>query len=665
MKKDIQLPLRSTCLAALTAVALVAACAAPPDKYTAVDVQQAAAAGNLAALYDQIAADLEDSSLGESQRQSMELRLAEAGRSLAQGAETEVQAALEASALPSGLVPLEVYDAQASRLESIERWDAAIYQRVAATVADGRKATEAAIQIKKNELEALTDAQAEQKLALLDELSTLYGPGSDEQVAYAGQRVEAVRELRERADQAIENEDYGGAQRMLAAIAAVSPSDAAVDDKLVEVDAKLFEQRFYDALASDRPDDAYQALVTLSESATFEKLRPRLADSADVMADHFVTLGANACESGRWAKAFRWFTQSRDIRRRLGLSEPGSQPQEQQLVQEMHRRFERARSKGLHGLAWGYLNVIESLQPDAPSLRRELRETREEVLQKAVRRVSAARFEDHHRGGSEFGDTITAEIVQYLFQNLSEDVRIIEREKLEEIEKERGFSGNAAALKAVDYLIQGNILEAKVDSSARDLSQRKRVVTGRERVPNPEFERWNAMSPKERERAAMATPPPATIERDRVEDVQIDQVYHRKVGVFSVSYRVIEADSAKVIFADTQRTKLQLEGTDSPAIDIGSFKQEAEVANLPTDSEILEQLAEEISQTIGQKLAEVLVDPEIQYEKDGDRYVREGNYVDAAQQYAYAMVLSDRKAKDTAQLGESLRESAVAAQVAD
>jgi hypothetical protein len=343
--------IRTIGLALLGCVLLLVACAAPPDKYTAADVQRASASGNLAALYDQIEADLKDPSLGDTQRQTMELRLADAGRSLAQGAEKEVQAAIQGSTLPSGLVPVTAYEAQASRLESIKRWNAATYQRAAGEVADGQKKTEAVISAKEAELGGLAESQVDEKIALMDELGALYGAGSDEQVEYAEQRAALLSDLRAQANQAIENEQYSEAQRMLTTIAAVNPQDSQVDEKLVEVDAKLFEQRFYDALANDRPDDAYQALVTLSESPNFDKVRPRLSESADVMADHFVTLGSSASESGQWAKAFRWFSQSRDIRRRLGLSVPSNLPQEQALLQEMHRRFEKARAQQLHGLA--------------------------------------------------------------------------------------------------------------------------------------------------------------------------------------------------------------------------------------------------------------------------------------------------------------------------
>ena len=281
--------------------------------------------------------------------------------------------------------------------------------------------------------------------------------------------------------------------------------------------------------------------------------------------------------------------------------------------------------------------------------------------QTAVTRVSAAAFEDHHRGDSEFGDTVTAKIVQYLFETLAEDVRIIEREKLDEIEKERGLSDDAAALIAVDYLIQGNILEAKVDATARAVNQRKRVVTGTETVPNPEWDRWNSMKDNERERAGLAHQPPRTITREKVEDVQIATTHHRRVGVFSVSYRVIDADTAKVMFADTQRIKRELTDTDSDGIELGDFKQEQKIANLPSTVEILDQLAEDVSRQCGEKLAAVLVDPEVQYEKNADRFVREGNYIDASQQYAYAVVLSDRKEKDATALRTNLRSSSVAA----
>jgi hypothetical protein len=654
-------PLLTLPLTLLLTLLLASACAAPPDKYSAADIEQAASAGTLEGLFDSIQTDLADPGLKDAQRRTMELRLAEAGRSLAQGAEKSVQDAASQAALPSGLVPLSVYEAQNPLLEKLERWDAAVYQRVSSDLSTGRQKTQAAVAAAEKELGALGPKQDDRKLALYQELGALYGPGSEQQKSYAAKSEAALAELRTAANQAIASEDYTDAQRMLSIVAAVDPKDAAVEGTLVEVDAKLFEQRFYEALEKDRPDDAYKALVTLSEAANFDKVRPRLVESGAVMADYCVKLGAGATAAGNWSNAFRWFSQSRDIRERLGLAQPGAIPEEAPFISEMYRRYQKANGKELYGLAWGYLNVIDDLQPDALSLRRDLRETRERVLQQAVKRLSAAPFADQHKGESKFGDTLTAKIVQYLFQNLSEDIRIIEREKLEGIEKERGLSKDSEALLAVDYLVEGNILEAKVDSSEREMNQRKRVTTGVETIANPEWDRWNSMDDDERERANLETQPPRTIERQRIEDIQIATTYHRKVGVFSVSYRVIEAASAKVVFADTQRTKRELEDSDADGIELGDFKQEAKLAELPSDVEILDSLAEEVSASIGAKLAEVFVNPEVRYASDAERYVREGNYVDASQQYAYAIVLSDRKERDPGPWKTSLRSTVVAA----
>ena len=85
------------------------------------------------------------------------------------------------------------------------------------------------------------------------------------------------------------------------------------------------------------------------------------------------------------------------------------------------------------------------------------------------------------------------------------------------------------------------------------------------------------------------------------------------------------------------------------------------MAELPSDVEILDQLSEEISSAIGAKLAEVFVNPEVRYANDAERFVREGNYLDASQQYAYAVVLGERKERDAEPWRVSLRSTAVAA----
>jgi curli biogenesis system outer membrane secretion channel CsgG len=652
-------------VSALALVLSLAACASAPEpKVTAEDVRAAADSGQLPNLYETILVELQAPGISDGEKAELQLRLEDAGRRLGAGVEAEVEASMEASRLPSGQVPLQAFGALEPRMAKLERWSPATYARVSEDLSKEKAATEEVIAAKEAALGQLSKEEVTEKLGVLDDLGALNGAGSAAQASYAGQRNKIVAELRKDASTAIENEEYIEAQRMLALVATIEPADRSIEGELVEIDAKLFEQRFYEALENDRPDDAYQALVTLSEAKNFDKIRPRLQDSSDVMADYFVALAAGATESGNVVNAFRWFGQARDIRTRLGLEVPQNVPESQHFVDEIHRRYRIAAKKELYGLAWGYLQVIDEVSQVGPTLRREIRESHEEVLAKAVKRLSVAPFTDSHDSQASYGDTLTAKLLQYLFEKSGDDVRIIEREKLEAIKAEKTLAGgDSDSLIAVDYLVEGNILEAKVDSSERAGKKMVRVVVEKETVPNPEWQRWSAATEGERKKQGLVRPTTTTMIREKKEDIEIGISNHRKVGVFSVSYRMIDADTAKVLFADTQRVKNEVEDTSSDGVQLGEFKQEFKVAHLPTDIEVLDQLAEDVSAALGKRLAEVLASPELRYEERGDRFVREGNFIDASEQFAYATVLGERKNIDTDELRKKLQRAVVSAAI--
>jgi hypothetical protein len=239
---------------------------------------------------------------------------------------------------------------------------------------------------------------------------------------------------------------------------------------------------------------------------------------------------------------------------------------------------------------------------------------------------------------------------------------MIEREQLQDIMREKNIGSGQSAnggpgLAAADFLVQGTILEAKVDSIDKKGKKTMRVVTEEVEGPNPEYNAWLNLSSKERKK----TPePPKTVMLPRKEDVTIELTHHRKVGIFSVSYRVIDAETAKVVFADSVRAKAQHDDTSSEGVELGDFKREFKLASLPSDIEILAKLADEVSAEIGTELTAVLADPEQTYRTNAERFTREANYAGAAQQYAYAIVLAQRKDQPTDELEFALRESSIA-----
>ena len=122
-----------------------------------------------------------------------------------------------------------------------------------------------------------------------------------------------------------------------------------------------------------------------------------------------------------------------------------------------------------------------------------------------------------------------------------------------------------ARLASANYLVEGTILEAKVDSIEKKGRRTVRVVTEQETLPNPKHQWWMGLSSRER---GKMEEPPETITVPKKEDISFEVTVHRKVGIFSVSYRVIDAGTAKVIFADSVRSKAEHEDDSREGVEL-------------------------------------------------------------------------------------------------
>jgi hypothetical protein len=88
---------------------------------------------------------------------------------------------------------------------------------------------------------------------------------------------------------------------------------------------------------------------------------------------------------------------------------------------------------------------------------------------------------------------------------------------------------------------------------------------------------------------------------------------------------------------------------------------EFKLAELPSDVEILTQLADTVATEIGQRVADRLKDPEDEYRREAEVAATERNFMMASEKAAYAVVLYERKKKEMGDLTKELRTWAVAA----
>ncbi|MEE3327053.1 MAG: hypothetical protein VX252_06955, partial [Myxococcota bacterium] len=566
-----------TRLAILASAVMLAGCATgppPPPLIGQADVTAALKDNSLESLYARIQSELDSGQRKPEEVKSLTALKTEVADKLADRLAQQIQNDLNAATRVAGVLPLSVLDAQRKRAQAIQEWSPAVYQRVDSELNQDLSATQSAIAERKAQLTSIAPEEVEQRLALLDELAGLSGAGTPAAAEFEKESGNLIGQLDSEATEAMAAENYDEAQRLLEKVQEVRPDDTQTAERLATVSTKVFERDFYHALENGDPDRGYDLLIQVAASPSFPLILPNLSPSKDAMAKYYITRGQAQTQKGNIPEAYRRFEQARKIQALLGDGTNTPPSQEAAFRTLLEKEFQRSIAANQPGLAWGYLKVIESMNPADPNLRRQLRETRELVIQRATKRLSVSSFETPDDTDEEFGDAVSASIVQHLFVVIPNDVRIIEREQLSDIIREHSLQGENAGkskLASADYLVQGTILEAKVDTIEKRGKKTMRVVTEQVEEPNPAHEKWLNLSGRKRD----DTPePPKNIMVPRKEDVTVEVTVHRKIGIFSVSYRVIDTETAKVTFADSARSVAKHEDTSSEGMELGEFKLE-------------------------------------------------------------------------------------------
>jgi len=234
----------------------------------------------------------------------------------------------------------------------------------------------------------------------------------------------------------------------------------------------------------------------------------------------------------------------------------------------------------------------------------------------------------------------------------------VEREQLENVIRENQLKKDedSAHLAVADYFIEGNIDTSRVDSSINKSQDKHRVVTSHKDVSNPAYEAWEKSSKK-------GEAPPKFLSEPQYEDVTLQLDHHKKVGLETVSYRIIDASSAKVISSNTISQSEEHSGDSIEGLSIGEFVQKSVFVEIPSDIEILDSLTHMISQKIGEELQQFFSDQDVKYQQMAERLKNEGNLSQAVEQYANAYVIAAEKNKDFQPVLQDLKELSVKPEV--
>jgi curli biogenesis system outer membrane secretion channel CsgG len=374
------------------------------------------------------------------------------------------------------------------------------------------------------------------------------------------------------------------------------------------------------------------------------------------MAEYFTALADQSVDKPEnLSQSYRWYTQAREVRSILGLP-AASSTKLPQLASQLDNQYKSLKEAGEQPAALAYLYALQDFDARRPGLRKLINDQETVVRDGAVKRLSTTDFQSRY-SDQDYGDVISTFITQYLFEHVPHDVRIVEREQYEAIQREREISGDSAALASVNLLVSGSVLESKVDSSEAKNKKMMRVTVGKESIPNPAYVSWLKLPSKERKKVEQ---PSETIDVDKHENVSVEMTRHRKVGIFSVSYRLVEATTGRVIFPDSITVDSRHEDESNEGVEMGDFVIAAKLADLPSDVEILDDLAKKVATEIGKKLVEELKDQELKYLASAEQSAGQNDCVGEVESLGNALMITRLKAKDSTELYSKFKKGAVA-----
>ncbi len=561
------------------------------------------------------------------------------GRRLAELRARELSGQFDAARLAGGEVPYSVLKPALDEVSNPPT-PAAQWQPVADLVKKETTLTDAAISERSALLEK-ADLGDENRLVAMDDLYRLTGDQSwlDKRNAFVDRLVEEIRRAKA---EGVLNADL---QPKIDLVLENRADDAALQQEMVSVSAEIYQTDYFKALGDGLADVAYKVFVKMSASKNFDAIKERLAGVSQKMVEYFIAEADQSVQNpANLSQSYRWYNQARVVSQRLGFKSKAV-PGHDVLVEQLHDKYQALSDADAPTLALAYLYAIREFRPLYKGLRQKFSETEEKVRSQAVKRLSTTAFEGGDSAG--YGDIISSKVTQYLFTNIPNDIRIVEREKFEALQRERDLGNDAGTLAAVDLIVTGSVLEAKVDTTKQEGKKTVRAVVGKETIPNTAYIKWLELSARDRKDIEK---PAETITIDKEENIPINETRHRKVGIFSVSYRLVDAENGRVLFPDSHTEQEEYTGVSQEGVELGDFKLEFKLAELPSDVKILDSLANKVSTEIGMRLVDKLKDQEKRYLADAEEFKQDASCVQYADSLAKALVILEAKDMETTEV---------------
>ncbi|MEK6790702.1 MAG: CsgG/HfaB family protein [Deltaproteobacteria bacterium] len=568
----------------------------------------------------------------------------------------------------NGYLPLDIADALYKDIQELSNYGYTPSETQPHVVGiDAEKAkTETAV---KDMLEQVASFQTEMKYVKAADSYNLAAKLSSSAKKKADEAIMAMaEELSIKSASAVEKEDWNEAAALLGELKYISPDYPGVAQRLDDAASKdsltYFVSEAQEAVKKEnfgRAIKLYQAALKYPDS---DAIRPVLNKTKIAAASKLYKKGIEYNDASQPFKAYRSFVAAQGWFNDVPFKDRSLVQVPTKAIngflEGLVKTAEKEEDRGNIGLAFQLMKMVTDIDANFAGAKKRFNSLQDKITQRAIKGFAVMPFKSTGYA-PESGKIFSSNITFFLHKNLTPDIKVVEREAMETLLKEYEVKTagqmddksreNILSLLGADYMLFGDVLDYKVESSQNETLKTVRAQTRTEKARNPEYDDWL----KDKEKGAPnLSPQPAThIERPVFEDIKYKVVFYKKTGLANISYRVVDTKGKLLTTSIVElREEAADDGTDG--VDVGEFKVPMKRAEVPSDIELMKRVQEKAIKRIGSELKDMFAGPEKKYLEEAVKFEKESELREAIERYSDVEIIYRKKGIDTKEVADKL-----------
>jgi tetratricopeptide (TPR) repeat protein len=320
------------------------------------------------------------------------------------------------------------------------------------------------------------------------------------------------------------------------------------------------------------------------------------------------------------------------------------------FCRNMMDRADRFVEKELWGNALIWYEKVESLIPNYPELYEKIRDLREDRIKRRIKKSIAVFDFTSPSNDKDAGRNAADKLVAYLYQKASSDLRIIERENLQNIlrEMQLGQSGlvdtksaqTVGKMRGIDIFIMGTVLKHFASKTDNSSMEQVKVLVDEEDARNPEFSDWLIMNPRPNAED-LKNAPPRTIKKRNYQFISYKKGVVKITALFDISYKLVDTATGENIYTNTIAGRLIREDKYQDGVPMANIPPDA--LDIQTESEVLGELTDQKIAEMGQGVLKHFQSLEREYYNQGQQLQKNRKYDLAIEKFVDALYIEKLK----------------------